>query len=270
MMRIGWLHDDLGIVGGAELSSETLIANRPQWVTTIVKCPPTHRPPVDMDAYIVTNCFTYSHQWIEELSIRPVVKVIRDDWNGGSIQLRRWLLDNSALLIFGSPTHKRQFQWPSTAAMAFVPPPVDLELFKAAALPPEQRCGNVFVGRVDTNKGAHRAIDWALAHGEPLDLYGTRYIDFGGDLPENIRFHGRTDYSKLPAIYGAAKRFVFLPAATESYSRTTVEAWAAGCELMVDESRIGAMWWIEHSPADIGRGVEMFWAEVKIALFPEW
>jgi hypothetical protein len=87
-------------------------------------------------------------------------------------------------------------------------------------------------------------------------------------VPSNIRFHGEVEYANVPRILGEAKRFVFLPGAEESFSRTTVEAWAAGCELVVDKSLIGAMWWLENAPEKIDKqaAIPAFWELIECRL----
>jgi hypothetical protein len=56
-----------------------------------------------------------------------------------------------------------------------------------------------------------------------------------------------------------------MPLEPEAFSRTTVEAWASGCELVLSGD-IGALWWMENKPDDIARGAELFWEVIKDAL----
>ena len=253
MVKIGWLHDQLDVIGGAEISGSYLTAphNLPDGVQ-VYRCQNDRRPPNDIDAYVLQNTISYSGKhWIEELEGKPLIKHFRDPWHPGDIIFRRWVLDNADLLIFNSEMAHRNLPWPirSEAKIAFVPPPVDLDWFARRALPADQRDGNVFVGRVDFAKGAHRAIDWALMHDEPLDLYGEvnpQFRELVSGVPESICFKVQVPYDAMPMVFGKAKRFVFLPGAEESYSRTTVEAWAAGCELVIDRKKIGAMEWLER------------------------
>lgn len=261
MVKLGWLHDQLDIVGGAEISGSYLTAphNVPDGVE-VVMCRHDRRPPAGIDAFVLTNVITYdSHHWIEELEGKTVIKHFRDPWHPGDVIFRRWVLDHAALVIFNSMMAARSCPWPMRSRdtrFTVVPPPVDLAWFRSKALPPEERDGNIFVGRIDFAKGAHRAIDWALANDEPLDLYGEMNPQFQGlitGIPGNIRFHNQQPYDSMPMIYGKAKRFVFLPGAEESYSRTTVEAWAAGCELVIDESKIGATEWLKGDTSVIDK-----------------
>jgi len=265
-VRIGWLEDKIGIVGGAELSSATLRHNAPDWAE-VVLCPPNKRPPTDeISLFLLQNVVTYGSRWVPELARRPVIRQFRDPNYAGSALLRRWLLDNAELLLFSSPMQMDAFEYPSELPARMVPPPVNVQRFKAAALPPGQREGNVFVGRCDVFKGAHVAVDWAIRENQPLDLYGMKgmnggsFLDFG-DLPDTIRFHGQVPYEQMPDILGRAKRLVFFPSWPEAFGRAVVEAWAAGCELVVN-GRIGSLWWIQEHPEALEQGVKMFWDAV--------
>jgi len=268
-VTIGWLEDNIGYVGGAEMSGAALRRGKPGWVEDIIMCPPNKRPPTDdITCWVVQNCVSYKSRWVEELALKPVIRQFRDPNYAGSALLRRWLLENSELLLFSSPLQAHAFEYVTELPAKVVPPPVDLVPFRAAALPDEEREGNVFVGRADVFKGAHAVVDWAIRENEPLDLYGPRgfgggnFLDFG-KLPPFISFHGQVPYERMPFILGAAKRFVFFPSWVEAFGRVVVEAWAAGCELLLRENRVGAQWWIENDPDALERGVEMFWDAIE-------
>ena len=265
MVKIGWLKDNPGFIGGAEVSWSILMQNAPNWVK-LIYCPPNKRPP-DVDLFIVQNNVQYDKRWIEELSLKPVIKQIRDPWAVGDSVLRRWLLDNSELLIFNSQPHIDYFGFNFTRPFAIIPPPIDLATYQEAALPVNEREGNIFVGRVGPTKGAHLAIDWALQTGERLDLYGQNFGHSYGALPDNIQFHGFVHHARMPYIMGKAKRLLLFPMWIESFGRVVAEAWAAGCGLLVEPiERVGAMWWIEQQQDDIGNGVAMFWDAVAEVL----
>lgn len=268
MVKIGWLADQVGITGGAEISGSMLLSNAPDWAE-VVFCPANRRPPDDIDVWVLQNVVTYQQRWIEPLDNGgKVIKHFRDPWHPGDPIFRRWVLDHARLLIFNSKLAIESTPWPSRAAEIVVPPPVDLQAFRMAALPPDDRSGNVFVGRVDIAKGIHRAIDWALTWDEPLDVYGQGAYPWASALPDTIRFHGPQPYTRMPQIFGEAQRFVFLPGAVESYSRTTVEAWAAGCDLVVDWSKIGAREFIfrDAGVPEMDEAATMFWAAVAGAI----
>ncbi len=269
MVTIGWLKDNPGFIGGAEVSWGMLLDDKP-FDIELIYCPPNKRPPRDeIDAYIVQNNVSYDARWIEELALKPVIKQVRDPWAVGNARLRRWLLDNSALLIFNSPVQLEWFGFPvgPDVPVRLIPPPIHVSEFGAAALPYEERdIENLFVGRVGPTKGAHLAIDYALRTGQGLDLVGdvVRGSRFG-NLPDSIRLHGFVPPDKMPKWYGRAKSFILHPTWVESFGRVVAEAWAAGCELKV-EGRVGALWWIENRPYDIARGSDLFWSAVRDAL----
>jgi hypothetical protein len=261
VVKIGWLQDHVQIQGGAELSSAALVDAAPEWAE-IVFCPENRRPPEDLEVYVLQNVVTYGRRWNEVLDGKRLVKCFRDPWHPGDWAFRRCVLDNLIGAVFNSPLSNATCPWPFDAPRLIVPPPVDLEAFRAAALPAEQRRGNVLLSaRLDYLKGFHRAVDWVLMHDEPLEVYGYLNHNWAWPLPENVIYHGPVEYTRVPAVLGKAKRFVFLPAGDESFSRTTVEAWAAGCELVVDKIKIGAMYWLQNEPQALedDRPVTTFW-----------
>jgi hypothetical protein len=73
---------------------------------------------------------------------------------------------------------------------------------------------------------------------------------------------GRVEHHDVPALMGRFQRFLFLPYAIEPFGLTVVEAWASGLDLVVDEEKVGAMWWLKERPDDVDRGAEMFWDTV--------
>jgi glycosyltransferase involved in cell wall biosynthesis len=267
-LRIGWLKDNPGFIGGSEISWGLLHNAAPDNVE-LVYCPPNKRPPRDLDAYIIQNCTQYDKRWIEELALRPVIKQVRDPWAVGDHELRRWLLDNSALLIFNSLTHLQWFGFPlgPDVPVELIPPPIEADKFRNAALSPEDRdIENLFVGRVGVTKGVHFAVDYGLRTGQSVEFVGDIVRGNRLDsLPSRFKFHGFVPPQDMPSWYGRAKAFIMRPTWVESFGRVVAEAWYAGCELKV-EGRVGALWWIENRPDDIGRGTEMFWDAVREAL----
>ena len=260
MVVIGWLADNFDSrIGGAELSERSWVRACPPNVS-IVYCPPTKRPP-PVDVFYVGNCTKYGGYWAEELAKHPVVKMVHDPWWEGSPVLRRWLLDNTSLLLFHSPVQQAGFNYPFDLPVEFIPDTIDIEMFADAAQ--TERSGNVFIGRCAHHKGLHRVVDWALRNDEELDLYGAWAMNFRpGELPATIRYHGYIDYSIVPQVLGRAQRFIFMPTWIESYGRIVVEAMAAGCELVLDGD-IGCLWWMKNRPDDMNRGSELLWQAME-------
>lgn len=269
-MVIGWLADKSDF-GGAELSSDVLMKAVPDWAQ-IVYCPPEKRPP-DVDAFVVMNCYFYDSRWIEELELKPVIKSVRDWWYSGDPVLRRWLLDYSELLLFNSPLHIGKFPYEIGRPLQVVPPPVDVDLFVRAGHQAGVRTGNVWLSStLHFLKGVSRAIDWALRLGVPLDVYGVGTPTVG-DGTNLIRYHGAVPYQDVPDILARYEQFVFMPFEPEPFCRAVVEAWAAGCKLVLGGpagcdlvDHIGCLHWIKERPQKLGQGAEMFWNEVEKVL----
>ena len=271
-VNVGWLQQDIGILGGSEMSCSALIQGAPDWAK-VIPCPPNKRPSPAVDIFVIQNCVPYDDRWIDPLSQKPVIKHVRDPWYAGNAMLRRWLLDNAKLLIFSSKMQHRYFGYKVGSDVVFIPPPVNLEFFRAAALPDDERRGAVFVGRTDIFKGIGAAIDWAMTTGEQLLIIGDKSYMNGmsfGQLPENIKVGGIVDNRDMPQILGIAKTFVFYPEWPEAFGRTVVEAWAAGCKLQVG-NRIGAMEWINDRPNALGydNAIRSFWDQIESVAISE-
>jgi len=258
MKRIGWIADATMVNFGAELSGGSLIKSCPDEYE-IIPCQPRLIPPCD--AYIFQNKYTFDKRVISFIKDKPVINVIRDMWLVADETLRSWLLQNSALTIFGSPLHRQKFVFPVETPIAYVPPPVNLKPFKDAARNAKNRSGVFWLGQMSGPwKGINAAVTWAKNNQTLVDFYG-----FGRDAPRDgkyVKNHGYVAYEDVPGIMAKYKSFLFLPAQMESFGRTVVEAVAAGCELIVN-TNIGALWWLENDPAAILRAKQLFWDTVK-------
>jgi len=258
-MRIGWLADSVGALrGGAEISSDTLVAAAPPGVE-IVMCPPGHIAE-DVDMYAILNCTTYDASIIPVLSRRPVVKSVRDQWTFGDDELRSWLLDNAALTVFNSPIHRYWFMYPVNTPVEVVPPPIDLERFRMAARESTEREGVLWLGAMHRHKGVLEAVHWARRHKVVVDFIGNGTCIPGSE--KYVHYRGVIPYDDVPQTMARYERFLYLPRVLDGFARTVPEAWAAGCELVTGDM-VGSMWWISNRPQDLERGAEMFWGAVK-------
>lgn len=267
VIKVGWLQQNMNnLFGGAEFSANALLAFAPKWAE-VVYCPPNKRPPADIDLFVIQNDSVYGRRWIEELARKPVIKQVRDPWYAGDCVYKRWLLDNADLLIFSSPVQLENFGYEFDRPHKIMPVPVDLQPFKEAAAPADKRFGTVFVGRTDIFKGMPAVLDWALRTGEPLVVIGNpdyaNNMGFG-EYPNNITFAGEIPYEKMPQYLGTAKNYIAMPEWPEAFGRSVVEAWAAGCNLIL-KNRIGAQYWIENEPERLGfmGPINEFWDAVK-------
>lgn len=250
-MRLGWLQDpETDVIGGAELSCRELLRHVPEHIE-VVPCPPGAIE--DCDAYAVFNCTRYGIETIGKVRGKPVVKFCYDVWPHGDARLRDWLLRDAKAVVFQSPAHREHFGWPVRAPEAIMPPALDLAPFRAVADAPE-RAGTLWIGQMTgEHKGIGAAIAWAERHG-PVDFYGAGATPSG----PNVTYCGQVAYETVPALMATYERFLFLPQAMEPFCRTVAEAWAAGCELVVNEN-VGAKWWIDNAPERIESGARLFW-----------
>jgi len=263
--RVGWLADPGqvgGIIGGAELSAQALAAAAPEWAEVIPMNPWGVRP--GCDVYVVQNCTTYSADVIPVLARAPVVKCVRDYWPDGDPALRDWLLANSAVLVFDSPPHWDAFPFAVGAAAVVVPPPVDLlRFYLAAGKQSGPRQGVIWLGQMFPHKGVDRAVAWAREHRTVVDFYGA-----GPSCPGNeqfVRVMGQIAPSQVPATLARYRSFLFMPRWVEPFGKAVIEAWAAGCELILD-GEIGATWFLENDTHAVREAAQRFWQVVEGAL----
>jgi hypothetical protein len=249
-MRIGWIADDVGkdepqVLGGAELTEAEFRAAAPEGVE-IVNCP-HNEVDATCDRYVVQNCVFYQVSDLLPLEGKPVTKYWHDVGPWMQPGVRGWL-ETNATNICCSPL---QAAYMGFDDVAHIPPPVDLRRFMAAAASMNgQRRGNVCVGSWRNHgKAPHKVAEWAMDHG-PVQFYGD-----GPWAPPGAK---SVAYERMPELLASYKRFVFLPNVLEPFGRAVAEAWAAGCELIVN-GNVGAAYWIQEDPAAIERASEDFW-----------
>ncbi len=137
--------------------------------------------------------------------------------------------------------------------MHLVPPPVRL-----GDTPRRKRPrGACWLGSGQhAGKGVLQACEWARAN-EPVDFWGPLTLD---ESPW-VRVKGIVPHDHVPTILRLYERFVFLPTHVEPFGRAVVEAWAAGCELIVNRN-VGALHWLEH-PDALRSATTDFWRLVE-------
>lgn len=246
-MRVGLLYDFLGVVGGAELNIEAYKRTAPDGVT-VIDCPPG-RPLPKCDVYVVANCTMYAGWIIPAFEGTRVIKVVSDLWRVCDDGLRAWLLDNAEPVLV-SPVLAEVAAWRFAKPYRYAPSVIDLAAFRRAANG-QQRAGACWVGRCFASKGIDEARAWASENGVPLDVYGE-----GPDKPADGK--GMVAQSELPQTLAHYEWFVFLPREFDPCPRSVIEAWAAGCKLVLN-GRQGASWWIEHDPAALEDAAGRFW-----------
>jgi hypothetical protein len=261
MTRIGWIMDHPSYRGGAELDCDALIAAAPSDVE-IVQCEPGNIVQ-DVDGYVVANCTDYDLELIDRIRRRPVMKRIYDMWRHGDSALRDWFLGNSALLLPVSPPQIGMARWKMNAPTVCVPCSVPLDVYERAAADSSARDGAVWIGRMFSGKGLALANDWAKERGVTIDVYG-----YGPDrhlLGKHLNYCGELAVEAVAETLAQYKTFVFLPTAFDPCPRSVIEAWAAGCELVIN-ANVGTGWWIQNLPEALRDAPVRFWNAVSEAM----
>jgi hypothetical protein len=249
-MRVGWLADSASYLGGAEFTSAEFKAAAPDGVE-IVDCP--HGAVIEgLDCYVIQNCVQYDMADLEATRIENVVKYWHDVGPHLRPEVRQWL-DINASSICCSPLQMK-FMEPATTVVDMIPPAIDLSRFEqAAASSNGNRHGNVSVGSWrNYGKAPHRVAEWGAQNG------GVNFYGGGMFAPGESR---EIPYESMPELLASYERFVFLPSVLEPFGRVVAEAWASGCELVVNDL-VGAKWWITERPEAIETAAEDFWKVV--------
>jgi hypothetical protein len=249
-VRVGWLADNAGYVGGGELTQSEFRRAAPAGVE-IVDCPPGHV--VRCDRYAVHNCVTYPLADIRKATRRPAVKYWNDVGSWLHPDVRRLLDTHPAVeAVYCS---QLQADYMGAPDGRLIPPPVNLAPFEwAAAAVNGNRAGAVCVGSWrNMGKGARTVMRWAEQH-EPVDFYGGG--PFAPDESRQIAYQG------MPGLLARYDTFVFLPGVIEPFGRCVAEAWAAGCGIVTNRL-VGAGEWLDDDGAvAIESAADDFWGVV--------
>jgi glycosyltransferase involved in cell wall biosynthesis len=246
VMKVGWLADAATIKGGAELTQEEFRKTTPDGVE-IVDCPPGGVVP-GLDVYAIHNCITYSLSDLKRIGTRPSFKYWNDVGNWYPRDIRDWLDRGVKEQICCSYLQAEHMG----IGASVIPPPVDLQPFEqAAASMNGNRAGAVSVAAWrHPNKGAAAVAEWGQRNGQHVSFYG------GGPFaPPGSQ---QVAYKGMPQLLAHFDRFVFLPTTIEPFGRTVAEAWAAGCEIVVNRL-VGALEWLEGDAPAIRSAAEDYW-----------
>jgi len=231
--RIGWMVDPGLPRAGMVLSVEAFTAAKPDdW--ELYDCYPDRRPPNDLDGFILHGDL-FDRRWIEVMAGKPLMAHRHGAWYGGDPIFRRWVLNNAGLITFNSPKQRELFRYPVNAPEAFVPLPIDVERFRAVASASRDRQGTIFLGLLVPAKGISHVLDWALQPGnDSVDFWGVApYPQVLKDITPPCQYCGPVDFEQVPELLARYERFIFTPPDGDLYARVTMEAKAAGCELIL-------------------------------------
>jgi hypothetical protein len=239
-MKVAWLADSFPAPGGAELTQAELRAAAPAGVQVVDVRPDGLDALRGCDVACVHNTATYPGTTAQALEGVRVVRYWHDmAWGGGD--LVRWLAEH-ATSVFTSPLHRDRFPHPVGGERHLIPPA--LALSRYAAGNGKRPRGACWLGSGQhVGKGVLQACEWAEAN-EPVDFWG----DVAVEETPRVRVKGRVPAEHVPTILKLYQRFVFLPTHPEPFGRAVVEAWAAGCELIVNRN-VGALHWLAEPEA---------------------
>lgn len=247
-MRIGWLADHGETIGGAEFTQAEFRDAAPDGVV-VIDCRPGDIDS-DCDRYVIQNCVHYTVTDLLQLEGKPVFKYWHDVGPWLKPGVREWL-DTNATSICCSPL---QAEYMGLDDAVLIPPPVDLQRFAEAAEHVNgNRRGSVCVGSWrNWGKAPHKVAEWGAENGG---------VEFFGGGPWAPPGSIEVAYDQMPGLLAGYERFVFLPKVLEPFGRVVAEAWAAGCELVVN-GNVGAADWIRNYPDAIETAAEDFWRVV--------
>lgn len=238
-----------GTIGGAELTMREFILSAPDTITLVDDL-------AAAEAVVIGNCVTFDPSILPGLRGKHVIRYHNDLARHEARELRWWLEDH-ALHVFTSPLHQRLYgldgAWPN------IPPAVDLDAFRPnGELEREGACA--IAPWQNTGKGQQLVKEWSENH-EPVDVYGG-----GPFIPHGpmLNVEGPIPPGEVAATLWRYERFVHLPTAPEPFGRAVVEAWAAGCELIVNRL-VGALHYIENEPEKLTTASADFWSLVTDA-----
>jgi glycosyltransferase involved in cell wall biosynthesis len=256
---VGWLADSFEVQGGAELTQAEFRTAAPAGVGVVDVQPGELEQLAGCDCVCIHNCVTYpADETIAALEGKRVLRYWHDlarEGGPGDPALNRWATEH-ATSVFTSPLHRDRFPHRIEGESHVVPPAIDLSRFGSQSI--RKRSGACWLGSaMHAGKGLLQAFEWAEEN-EPVDFWGV-LADQVPDSPR-IQAKGLVPPQYVPEILGRYERFVFLPTTVEPFGRAVVEAWAAGCELIVNRN-VGALYWLEN-PAGLRIAAADFWGLV--------
>jgi hypothetical protein len=245
--RVAWLADSVnGNRGGAELSVAEFAAAAPVGVE-VVEVGADHLDlAAGCDRAVLHNVVSYPENTLRSLLPMRVTKFWHDTGPHMSPRLSQDIYEH-ANHIFCSPLQAAYMGFPDATC---VPPALDLDPFRQAAENAGERRGSVTVGAwMNWGKSPERCREVA----PDIDYYGWGPCSPAGTVA--------VEYEDVPELLARYRTFVHLPSVLEPFGRAVVEAWAAGCRVVV-KNYVGARHWIDEAPDKLESAGEDFWRVV--------
>jgi hypothetical protein len=198
------------LVGGAEMTDATLLADAPVKVKTFL--PQDWKQAMDFDQIVITGTDLLSPFAMLQLAKKnPVVAVHHQQTQNDE---RAELINSAKTFICHTPKHLEiELSWTSPKSSTWIISPHDPSLFTQK--PKEDFA--LWAARMHHQKGPVEAQAWAEQQGIPL-----------------VMMHDKTRAEVLETM-SRAKHFVFLPNGFDAEPRTIIEAVLSGCEVHTND-----------------------------------
>ena len=198
------------LVGGAEMTDATLLANAPVEVKTFL--PGQWKEAMDYEQIVITGTDLLSPWAMLQLAKKnPVVAIHHEQTQN---EHRATLINSSRLFMARTPRHLEiELAWTSPKLSSWVTSPIDIT--EITEKPKEDFA--LWAARMHNQKGPKEAQAWAEQQGIPLVMMT--------DKPR----------AEVLETMSRAKHFVFLPNNFDAEPRAVIEAVLSGCQVHTNE-----------------------------------
>jgi hypothetical protein len=198
------------LVGGAEMTDATLLADAPVEVKTFL--PDQWKEAMDYDEIVITGTDLLSDFAMLCLAKRnPVVAVHHQQSQNPH---RATLINSAKVFIARTPRHlELELAWTQPKAATWVTAPLDIS--EIIAKPKENFA--LWAARMHHQKGPDNAKQWAESRAIPL-----------------VMMHDKTRTEVLETM-SRAEHFVFLPNSFDAEPRAVIEAVLSGCQVHTND-----------------------------------
>ena len=198
------------LIGGAEMTDATLLADAPVEVKTFL--PHQWKDAMDYDEIVITGTDLLSPYSMLQLAKKnPVVAVHHEQTQN---EHKATLINSSKVFICRSPRHlELELAWTNPKASTWVTAPLDIS--EITQKPKENFA--LWAARMHNQKGPKEAQAWADQQGIPLVMMT--------DKPR----------AEVLETMSRASHFVFLPNNFDAEPRAVIEAVLSGCQIVTNE-----------------------------------
>jgi hypothetical protein len=198
------------LIGGAEMTDATLLADAPVEVKTFL--PHQWKDAMDYDEIVITGTDLLSPYSMLQLAKKnPVVAVHHEQTQN---EHKATLINSSKVFICRSPRHlELELAWTNPKASTWVTAPLDIS--EITQKPKENFA--LWAARMHNQKGPKEAQAWADQQGIPLVMMT--------DKPR----------AEVLETMSRASHFVFLPNNFDAEPRSVIEAVLSGCQVVTNE-----------------------------------